>query len=77
MDKLILDFEKNLITIETDTQKSTEWSEDLQKKKSAIYELLGFETVNLTPAVRAIEDMINGKISGEEMHGRLEKWLDE
>lgn len=77
MNRLILDFEKKQITIETDNQKSIEWSDDLQEKKSAIYKLLGFETVNITPAVKTLEDMLNGKISEEEMYSKLAKWIEE
>ena len=76
-DKLTLDFENNQITIETDNQKSTEYADNLKEKKAEIYKLLGFETVNITPAIKVIEDLINGKISEEEMQNKLEDWLKE
>ena len=76
-DKLILDFENNTISIETDNQQGTEYHDNLIEKKEEIYKLLGFETVNMTPAIRVIEELINGKISEEEMHNKLEDWLKE
>ena len=41
MDRLILDFEKNEITIETDNQVGTEIVSDLSEKKADVYKLLG------------------------------------
>lgn len=77
MDKLILDFENNQITIETDHQEGIEYYENLAAKKDEIYKLLGFETVDMTPAIKTIEDMLNGKISQSEMEETLQKFIDE
>ena len=38
-DKLVLDFENNLITIETNNQQGTESYDNLKEKKEAIYKL--------------------------------------
>lgn len=72
-DKMTLDFENNIITFDTDNQKGTEYCEGLGEMKAAVLELLGFETYDMTPAISAINQFLNGEMTEEE----LRKTMDE
>lgn len=77
MDRLILDFENNTLTIETDNQQSAETYPNLNEKKEEIYKVLGYETINVSPLVEAIEGLLNGNLTKEETIKNLDKWLQE
>ena len=77
MDKLTLDFENNTITIETEHQQGTEYYDNLIEKKGEIHKLLGFETVNISPVVKALEDLFNGNITEEEFNEFAEEFIKE
>ena len=77
MDRLILDFEKETLTIETDFQQGTEFCSNLKEKKAEIYKLLGYGEANMRPFVDAIEDILNGRATSEEAAEKLAKWLKE
>ena len=72
MDRLILDFEANKLTIETDYQTGMEIYPGLSEKKAEIYKLLGYEETNVAPFVEALEDLLNGRSSKEEA---IQKWI--
>lgn len=74
MDRLILDFEKNEITIETDNQVGTEIVSDLSEKKADVYKLLGYETISVQPMIDAINALMNGKITKEDFLKFGEEW---
>lgn len=65
-DKVTLDFVRNEITWDTDAQKGTEFYADLAALKPKILSVLGYETVDMRPAVNAINAFINGEIDEEE-----------
>lgn len=77
MDRLILDFETDKITIETDNQQGTEYCPGLVEKKKDIYKLLGYEETNVKPFVDAVNDLLNGKITPEELIEFGKKWAEE
>lgn len=72
-DKLILDFENNEITWDTDVQTGTEIVPDLAKRKIQILEAMGYGSIDLTKEVQAINAHINGEISQEELLAVLEQ----
>lgn len=72
-DRLILDFEKNEITWDTDAQTGTEICPDLAKRKMRILEAMGYGPIDLTKEVQAINAHVNGEISTEELLGILEQ----
>ena len=72
-DKMTLDFENNIITWDTDSQKGTEYFEGLKEMKEKILTLIGYEMINITPVINTINDFLNGKITEEE----LRKIVDE
>lgn len=73
-DKMTLDFENNIITFDTDNQKGTEYYEDLKDMKAAVLELLGFETIDMTPTINAINQFLNGEISEEELRKEIDEF---
>lgn len=77
MDRLILDFENNTLTIDTENQQSVETYPALSEKKTEIYKVLGYETINVSPLVEAIEGLLNGNLTKEETMKHLDKWLQE
>jgi hypothetical protein len=70
---LILDFEDETITFDTECQKGTEYYKGLRKKKEEILNVIGYEAIDITAYIRAFNDFANGIISEEE----LEQILDE
>ena len=75
-DKVTLDFENNQIIWDTDTQKGTESCPELAERKAAIFAAMGYETVDFSPAVDAMEALLNGQIGKEEFRKRLEDFGD-
>ena len=73
-DKITLDFENNIITWDMENQQGTEHCPDLYQKKQAILDSMGFQTVNVSPVINALEDYLNGEISIEEMKETFEAW---
>lgn len=71
-DKVTLDFENGIITWDTDSQKGTEHCPDLAERKAAILAAMGYEVVDLTPTVTAINAYANGELTEEEFFERLE-----
>jgi len=67
MDRITLDFEKNTIEWDTDTQKGAETCEDLKERKPLILAAMGYGEIDITNTVRTAEDFLSGKISREEM----------
>lgn len=76
MDRLILDFENGIIEFDTDSQKGTEHYPELKEKKAEILKLLGYETVDFTPAIDAINGFINGKTTEDELNNFLDKFVE-
>lgn len=74
--KLILDFETNMITWDTDSQKGTEYCDGLAERREAILQAMGYETVDLTPAIKIINAFANGEIKREEMVKRLDEFTE-
>ena len=73
-DKMTLDFENNIITFETDNQQGTEYCEGLKDMKAAVLELLGYETVDITPAINAINQFLNGEMSEAELRKKMDEF---
>lgn len=76
-DKVTLDFETGMITWDTDAQKGTEFCPDLAERKAAILAAMGYETVDMSPAIGIFNDFANGKITEEELHKRLTEFQQE
>lgn len=72
-DKITLDFEKNLITFDTDSEKGTEYNSSLSERKEAILKAMGYELVDITKEINAINEFINGEITEEELEKSLEE----
>ena len=70
-DKVTLDFETGMITWDTDSQKGTEFCPDLKGRKAAILAAMGYETVDFTPTVAAINAYANGEMTEAEFLKRL------
>lgn len=75
--KVTLDFEKNKITWDTDVQKGTEFVADLSERRASILAAMGYETVEFSPAISALEDLINLEISEDEFCNRINAFLAE
>lgn len=75
--KLTLDFETNMITWDTDSQKGTEYCHDLAERRADILKAMGYETVDFSPAVKIINDFANGKMSEDELLKRMEEFTKE
>ena len=73
-DKVIIDFEKEMVTWETSAQQGTETCPGIAARKSQIIAAMGYESVNITPAVTAIEDFFNGKIDKRELYRRFDEF---
>ena len=72
-DKVTLDFENGIIEWDTDGQKGTEHCADLAERKGAILAAMGYQMVDLSDAIGAINAYVNGEISEEELAQRLEE----
>lgn len=72
-DKVTLDFENNTITWDTDSQKGTEFCPDLADRKKAIMDVLGYEPVDFSPAVEAVNDFISGNLSEDEFRKKMDE----
>lgn len=73
-DKITLDFENNIIEFDTENQKGTEYCEDLKEMKEEVLKLLGYETVDVTPAINAINQYLNGEIEEEELRKKMDEF---
>lgn len=60
--KVTLDFEKNEVIWDTDSQKGIEFCPDLAARKPQILAAMGYETVDMSSAVNAVNAFINGDI---------------
>lgn len=75
--RVTLDFETGRITWDTDTQKGTEICSDLAERRPAILAAMGYETVDFSPAIKAINAFVNGKISEEEFIKQCDEFCEE
>lgn len=73
-DRIILDFENEVITWNTDGQKGTEIYIGLKEKKEAILKAMGYEVVDFSSIVHNINEYINGGISQEELLNKMEEF---
>ena len=70
-DKVTLDFENNTITWDTDAQKGVEYCPELSERKVEILAAMSYKPIDLAPAIKTFEALVNGKISEEEAHQQL------
>lgn len=75
--KITLDFDKNIIIWDTEHQQGIEHCDDLSERKGAILKAMGYEEVNVSPVIHALEDFLNGEISGEELQETMNNFEDE
>ena len=75
--KVTLDFENNIITWDTDTQKGTEHCPDLDKRKDLILKAMGYESVNISPVIHSINDFLNGKITKKDLLDKFDEFEKE
>ena len=73
-DRVTLDFETCMITWDMDNQKGTEYCPDLAERRDKILAAMGYETMDFSPAVDAINALMNGKITAEEFNKRLDEF---
>ena len=71
MDRITLDFEKEIIIFDMDNQKGEEHCPGLSDKKGEVLAAIGYGPVDFTPAISAIEAFYNGEITVEELHDKL------
>lgn len=76
-DKVTIDFERELVTWETDAQNGTETCPGIAARKSQILAAMGYKSVNITPAVNAFNDLVNGEIDKEEFFKRIEEFSND
>lgn len=76
-DKITIDFENEIITINTNSQNGTELYPGLKEKKDEIMKVLGYETVDMTPAINSFNEYINGKITKDELDKKIENFVNE
>ena len=65
-DKVTIDFEKELVTWETNIQKGTDSCPGISTRKNQIIAAMGYASVDFTPVVNAFNDLGNGKINKDE-----------
>ena len=75
-DRVTLDFETGEITWDTSSQKGTHICPDLKERKPAILAAMGYEAVDFTPTVDAINAYANGQMTEAEFLKRLEELGD-
>ena len=71
MDRITLDFEKEIIIFDTDSQKGEEHCPGLADKKADVFAAIGYEQIDFRPIVSTIERFFNGEITVEELHDKL------
>lgn len=76
-DKVTIDFEKELVTWETDAQNGTETCPGIAARKKQIIAAMGYESVNFTPVVNAFNALGNGEIGKDEFLKRLDDFVSE
>ena len=76
-DKVTLDFENGKIIWDTDAQTGVESCPDLAERKPQILAAMGYETVDFSSAVDAINAFVNGKIEPEEFLRRCDDFVKE
>lgn len=77
MNRITLDFENSMVTIETDAQQGTHFHPGLAALQPQILTVLGYEKFNLDPVVTIFENLINGQISRTEAEQQLDKYISE
>lgn len=77
MNKITLDFENEVVTIQTISQNGTHHHPGLAKLEPKVLSLLGYQKLNLAPIVEIFEKFLDGQISKEEMDRQLARYEDE
>jgi hypothetical protein len=73
MDRLILDFGNDSLTIETNSQKGTEYYPNLGKHRKSIYDILGYGDIDISKKMNAIIDFLNRKMTLDDLNSILEE----
>lgn len=60
MYKVTLDFEKNMITWDTDNMKGTEYCPELAERKQDILDAMGYSETDISEEIDAINGFLNG-----------------
>lgn len=73
MDKVTLDFEKETVTWESDTQNGTEYSPGLANRKNDILAAMGYEIWDASNVLNAVGDFIDCRIDEDSFAQILEE----
>lgn len=73
VDRIILDFENNTITWDTENQKGTEICPGLKERKEPILAAMGYEMADFSPIKAAFEAFMNGEINLAELEEKLDQ----
>lgn len=77
MDKVIIDFENETVTLQLDHQSGVLCVPGLKERKVAVMTAAGLDAVDFSPAISIFEQFVNGQISQEEMERSLDAWENE
>lgn len=76
-DKVTLDFENGKIIWDTDAQTGVENCPDLAERKPQILAAMGYETVDFSSTVDAINAFVNGQIDQDEFLHRCDTFTSD